>query len=82
MFFGVNQDTAPMAPLETMQFGKTLPMLLQALAYANPVFGPVYMAMYDLSDSFCRLQLSLDSILPLAVLLPTSQGEQPLVALP
>ena len=40
------------------------------------------MAKYDLSDGFCWLQLSLDFILPLAVLLPTPQGEEPLVALP
>ena len=71
-----------MAPPEAMQFGKTLHGLLQGLAYANSVFGPVYVAKCDLSNGFYWLQLSLDSILPLAVLPPTFLGEEPLVALP
>ena len=48
----------------------------------TPKCGPVYVAKYDLSDGFYWLQLSLDSILPLAALLPTPPGEDPLVALP
>ena len=43
-FFGVNQDTVPMAPPEAMQFGKMLPRQLQALAFANPKYNPVYLA--------------------------------------
>ena len=65
-----------------MQFGKTLPRLLQALAYANLKYGPVCVAKYNLSDGFYQLQLSLDSIVPLAVLLPTPPGEDLLVAPP
>ena len=81
MSFGVNQDTMPMAPPEGMQFGITLPRLLQALAYTNPKFGPVHIAKCDLLDSFHHLQLSLDSIPPLAVPPPKSEGEDPLVAM-
>ena len=81
-FFGANQDTTPTEPLEVMQFGKMLPRLLQALAYANPKYGPIYAAKCILLDSFHRLQQSLDSILPLAVLLLTPPGEDPLEALP
>jgi len=81
-YYGVNQDTAPDAPPEAMQFGRTLRRILQKLADANPMYGPVYMAKYDMSDGFYRLQLSLDSILPLAVMLPTMSQEDPLVALP
>ena len=64
-----------------MEFGKMPPRPSQVLAYANPVLGPVYMAKYNLSDGFCWPQFSLDSILPLAALLPMPQGEEPLVAL-
>ena len=51
-FFGVNQDTTPMTPPEAMLFGKTLPRLLQALAFANLMCGPIHLAKYDLSDRF------------------------------
>jgi hypothetical protein len=81
-YYGVNQDTYPDAPPEAMQFGRTLQRLLLKLASANPIYGPVYMAKYDMSDGFYRLQISLDSILPLAVMLPSMDQEDPLIALP
>ena len=81
-FYGVNQDTSPYAPPEAMQFGRTLKRVLQQLANANPAHGPVYMAKYDMSDGFYRLQLAMNAILPLAVMLPTMEHEDPLVALP
>ena len=71
-----------MAPPEAMQFGETLPRLLQALAFAYLTYMPVYLAKHNLSDGFCQLHLSLNSILPLAVLPPTPPSEAPLVALP
>ena len=81
-FFGINQDTTPKAPQEAMKFRKTLPRLLQTLAFSNPKYGPFCVAKYDTSDGFCRLQLSCNSILPLGLLLPTSPGEAPPVTLP
>ncbi len=39
-FSGVNQASAPYAPFAAMQFGKTLPHLLQRLVYCNPNYGP------------------------------------------
>ena len=51
-FFGVNDDTVPLAPPEAMQFGQTLKRLLQRIHRANGVFGSVYMSKNDLSDGF------------------------------
>ena len=81
-YYGVNQDTSPDAPPEAMQFGRTLARVLERLAMANPRFGPVHMGKYDMSDGFYRLQLALNSVLPLAVMLPRMEDEDPLVALP
>ena len=57
-FFGVNDDTVPLAPPEAMQFGQTFRRLLQRITnHANEQFGPVYMTKIDLSDDFYRLWL-------------------------
>ena len=81
-YYGVNQDTSPDAPPEAMQFGRALDRILDKIAGANPIYGPVYMGKYDMADGFYRLQLALNSILPLAVMLPTTEHEDPLIALP
>ena len=51
-FFGVNDDTVPLAPPEAMQFGQTLKRLLQCIHRANDVFSLVYMSKINLSDGF------------------------------
>ena len=56
-FFGVNDNTVPLAPPEAIQFGQTLKRLLQRIHRANDVFGPVYMPKIDLSDGFYWLWL-------------------------
>ena len=81
-FHGVNQETTSDAPPEAMQFGKALSRILWALAYANPSFGPVALAKFDLSDGFYRIQLALRAIAALGVILPQAPEETPLVALP
>ena len=81
-FFEVNQHTEHVAPSEAMQFGRALQRVLYRLSRANPVYGPVYMAKYDLSDGFYRIQLRPRAIPSLGVLLPVAEGEDPLVALP
>lgn len=81
-FWDVNQNTVQHAPPEAMQFGRTLQRLLRRIRHANPRFGPVYMSKIDISDGFYRIQLGADDALALAVLLPSSEGEPPLVAIP
>ena len=46
-FFGVNEETVPLAPPEAMQFGQTLKRLVQCIHHANDTFGPVYMSKID-----------------------------------
>ena len=56
-FSCVNQEAARGAPLEAMQFGKTLERILQRILAANPRHGPTYMLKIDLSDGFYRIRL-------------------------
>ena len=81
-FFGVNDDTVPLAPPEAMQFGQTLKRLLQRIHRANDIFGPVYMSKIDISDGFYRLWLRPEDILKLAMLFLSRQGEAPPVRIP
>ena len=78
-FFGINDNTVPLAPPEAMQFGQTLKRPLQHIHRAVGIFGPVYMSKIDLSDSFYWLWLRPEGTLKLAVLFPSRPGEAPLV---
>jgi hypothetical protein len=68
--WGVNEHTLPWAPKEAMQFGGTLPRILQMVRRANPAFGPVHLAKFDLKDGFYQLQLRPWDALGLTVVLP------------
>ena len=81
-FYGVNQETHPLAPEEAMQFGKALSRVLERLAYANPRFGPVYMSKIDISDGFYRLRLTWESVVHMGLLLPKWENEEQMVAFP
>ena len=81
-YFGVNEDTALMAPKEAMQFGRTLPRLLWHIHRANPRFGPVYMSKIDLADGFYRVWLNPEDTPALAVLFPSRPGEPDLIGIP
>ena len=81
-YFGVNSETLGVAPLDAMQFGRTLQRLLERIHRANCQYGPVYMSKIDLSDGFYRLWLRPEDTLRLAVLFPSREGEPPLVGIP
>ena len=51
-YFGVNDDTLQFAPLDAMQFGRTLIRLLTKIHCANNRFRPVHMSKIDLADGF------------------------------
>ena len=70
-YFNVNNDTFEIAPLEAMQFGRTLWQLLHRIHHTNSNFGPVYMSKVDLSDGFYHLWLRLEETHCLVVLLTT-----------
>jgi hypothetical protein len=81
-FYGINQSFLPLASPHAMQFGQTLPCLLQRLVYCNPTYGPPLLAKVDLSDGYYRVPLSASAALHLAVLIPSDISSAPLVALP
>ena len=81
-FWGLNEETAKMAPEGAMQFGTAPLRMREDLARANPTHGPVHMYKNDMSDGFYRIRLSSSGSLKLAVSLPEFPGLPQLVALP
>lgn len=78
----VNDGTVPLAPKESMQFGRALDRILHTVLTANPAHGPVYLMKHDVADGFYRLFLNAWASLSLAMVMPVQPGEEPLVALP
>ena len=81
-YFGVNDETCKMAPRDSMQFGKALHRILQALVDANPMHGPVHLLKVDIADGFYRIWLNIADIPKLACSIPPLYGDEPLLALP
>jgi hypothetical protein len=81
-FTGVNQASLPIAPTHAMQFGQALSRILQRIADAGPLHGPVLLAKFDLSDGCYRVCLSPEAALELAVILPSPDPRRPLVGIP
>jgi len=81
-FHGVNADTVKTAPADSMQFGRALERMLYQVRHSNPAFGPVQRLKIDIADGFYRIGLNPSSAPGLAVVLPSSPGEEPLVAIP
>ena len=71
-----------MAPRDSMQFGKALHRILQALVDANPMHGPVHLLKVDIADGFYRIWLNIADIPKLACSIPPLYGDKPLLALP
>ena len=80
--FGINDDTLHLAPLDVIQFGRTLTRLLAKIHRANDRFRPVHMSKIDLADSLYQLWLQPEDTFWLAVLFPSRPGEPPLVGIP
>ena len=81
-FSGVNEDTVPLAPTESMQYGNALHRILREILLANPANGVVYMLKLDISDGFYRINLAPADIPRLGVVFPAVPNQPPLVALP
>ena len=81
-FSGVNPDTVPIAPLDAMQFGNTLPRLIRHLVLADPRQGPPKLIKVDIADGFYRIGLKPTDVPKLGVVYPGFPGEPPLVAFP
>ena len=81
-FWGINDDTVPLAPSESMQFGRAFERILHKIRRANRRFGPTYMIKVDIADGFYRLFVSAPTIATLGVVFPQYEDEEPLVAFP
>ena len=68
--WGINEHTLALAPKESMQFGGTLYRLLYLIRHADPKYGIIYLAKFDLKDGFYRLHLRPKDAPSLAVVLP------------
>ena len=68
--WGINEHTLPLTPKEAMQFGGTLPRILYLVRHADPKYGPVYLAKFDLKDGFYHLHVRPRDAPALAVVLP------------
>ena len=81
-FFGVNDETLPLTAPESMQFGKTLQRVFQAIVQADPRHGPVHLTKVDVADGFYRIHLAPHDIPTIGVTLPFEHEGQPLIAFP
>jgi hypothetical protein len=81
-FFLVNDDTIELCPEQSMQFGRALLRILQKIAHSDPRLGPVYLSKIDIADGFYRIAIRSNDVPKLAIMLPTAEGEEPLVGLP
>jgi hypothetical protein len=81
-FYGLNEDTCPLAPHHAMQFGSTLQYMLQHLVYFDCHYGPPFMAKLDLADGYHRVPISATAALHLAIVIPMNHPTEKLIALP
>jgi len=68
--WGVNEHTLALVPKEAMQFGGTLYRLLYLIRHADPKYGIICLAKFDLKDGFYRLHLRPKGAPSLTVVLP------------
>ena len=81
-FWGINEETVPLAPTESMQFGRALERVLRKIRRANRRYGPTFMIKVDIADGFYRLFVSTQTTSSLGVVFPHYEDEEPLVAFP
>jgi hypothetical protein len=65
-----------------MQFGGALQRILELVRHADPEYGPVYLGKHDIKDGYYRMFLRPEDCLRLAIILPTYDDEEQLVAIP
>ena len=81
-FYCVNEDTLPLAPKDSMQFGHALDRYLRELLLADPKLGPVEQLKIDIGDGFYRCNVSIPDIPKLGLVFPVADDEEKLVAFP
>lgn len=81
---GHQQDTLPLAVLNSMQFGHALKCILNEILLANLSYGPVHLMKVNLSNWFYRITIDTDNISKLGVVafplvLPMGWTNSPLI---
>lgn len=78
-YYGLNSETVPIAPMDAMQFGNTLPRLLRHVVLADPAHGPVKLIKIDIADGFYHIGVRPQDVPKLGVAFP-SGPDKPLLA--
>jgi hypothetical protein len=81
-FFLVNLDTIPLAPVESVQFGRALWRILTNIHKADPRLGPVFLSKVDIAEGFYRIQVNANDVPKLGVVVPTEPGQPQLIGSP
>ena len=79
---GANDSTVPLAPRESMQFGRAADRLFHSILTADPSHGPIFTMKHDIADGFYRTFTQPTAALALAMVMPVLPGEEPLIAMP
>jgi hypothetical protein len=72
----------PLAPSESMQFGKALWQILQQVSTADPRLGPVHLSKINIADGFYRIWINPNDVPKLGVIFPGAPGDEPLIGFP
>jgi hypothetical protein len=70
-FFLVNLDTIPLAPAESIQFGRALRRILSTVHQADTRLGTVFLSKIDIADGFYRIWVNANDVPKLGVVVPT-----------
>ena len=78
----MNQDTIPLVPQESLQYGRAFDRFIRHILLADKRYGPVFLSKCDLSDEYYRLGLCIQDCPQLALSFPAKFHNDPLVAIP
>jgi hypothetical protein len=81
-FYNVNDDIVPVAPNESMQFGRSLHRILLVILEENMRFGKVYMCKIDIANGFYRVWILPAYIPKLGAVFSTEDGAAHLISFP
>ena len=81
-WFLINLHTLGYTTKEAMQFGGALYRLLYKIHHADPRYGKICVAKFDVKDGYYRMMVRPEHTQALTVILPQYEGEEPLVAIP
>jgi hypothetical protein len=81
-FFLVNLDTIPLAPAESMKFGRALWRIMITVQHADPRLGPIFLSKVDIVDVFYSILLNINDIPKLGLVVPTEAVEPQVIAFP